>query len=843
MTRSKWSISLCIAFLFSTLVQSRPGAPVAAQEPKPHKQVGVDFYGDPLPAGVSARMGTVRLRQGEWTGSIVLSPNGKTLASSDDSSVCLWDVTTGRLLNRFSGPRHSYRTLAFTPDGTNLVAMEIARPQSNLRRWDVATGKELPKLKTAHGGSLVAFTSDGKRLLGKGDKAIYLWDAATGTQIQQFQPPTDPVGSVALSRDGKTVAATGYSSSFKVSTSVYLWDVATGKQHRSLDGHEAGASCVAFAPDGTTLLAADEKHIFRWDWAGGKLLGRTPRAGGRSPAVFSPDGTVLAAEDFYLNTLWDVGAGNKVCDLEFPKGSGAGGTIGGYRFAFSPDGKIVAKRSYNNLILLWETATGKLLHRYEAHANAVEHVAVAPDGQTLASSARQEGESFVWELATGKPLFRVPHRATGFVQTPVGPALVTADNKLGLWEAATGKEVLGFPMVFDKAEGHVACLAIAADGRSVAAGHRDGRVSFWDLKTGKRLRQFQVHPIRVDPDGVRSAASVSPLVLAPDGRTFVCGNDYDQITVVNAATGKLLHQFRSRPVARCLVVSPDGKTLASTGPSNAQVIQLWELATGKERLQVGDKCDAFHALAFSADGRTLISGGADATIRFWDTATGKEVGRLPGHYEPVTALALLPNGQGFVSGSADSTLLVWHNIPRRSENRLLSLTVPELEALWTDLAGEDAAKAYRAIHRLVTAGAQAVSFLTPRLSPVVPPDPRQLAQWIAELDDDNFTIRQKASAALEKLGDVAGPALRKALDDKPSLEAQRRVERVLALVDELSMPAATLRVWRALETLEAIGNPEARRVLEKMAAGAAGARITQGAADALGRLDRLTGGN
>ncbi|MCI0378431.1 MAG: hypothetical protein L0215_12550, partial [Gemmataceae bacterium] len=285
------------------------------------------------------------------------------------------------------------------------------------------------------------------------------------------------------------------------------------------------------------------------------------------------------------------------------------------------------------------------------------------------------------------------------------------------------------------------------------------------------------------------------------------------------------------------------KTLASTGPSNAQVIQLWELATGKERLQVGDKCDAFHALAFSADGRTLISGGADATIRFWDTATGKEVGRLPGHYEPVTALALLPNGQGFVSGSADSTLLVWHNIPRRSENRLLSLTVPELEALWTDLAGEDAAKAYRAIHRLVTAGAQAVSFLTPRLSPVVPPDPRQLAQWIAELDDDNFTIRQKASAALEKLGDVAGPALRKALDDKPSLEAQRRVERVLALVDELSMPAATLRVWRALETLEAIGNPEARRVLEKMAAGAAGARITQGAADALGRLDRLTGGN
>src|SRR5262249_29703753 len=152
---------------------------------------------------------------------------------------------------------------------------------------------------------------DGNGLLGFGERTIHLWDFATGKPLRQFQAPVERFRYVALSPDGKTLAATAQASSFKVSTSVYLWEVASGKALPSLDGHDEGAYCVAFAPDGKTLVAADPKNNYRWEFPSGKLLGRFPRAAGQAPAAFSPDRTILVAEDFAadnfaVDNLWAV---------------------------------------------------------------------------------------------------------------------------------------------------------------------------------------------------------------------------------------------------------------------------------------------------------------------------------------------------------------------------------------------------------------------------------------------------------------------------------------------------------------------------------------------------------
>src|SRR5262249_18281440 len=235
----------------------------------------------PLPTGARARMGATRLR------SLAISPDGKTVAAADEYTICLWDHHSGRLLHRFLGRNAPLPTVLFSTDGALLVALENIRPQSILRRWETATGKELPPRPIAEGGSLVAFTPDGKGILSKGaQQTIHLWDAATGKSIRQFQAPTDHVGHVALSPDGKTLAATGCSSTSKLSTAVYRWDVLSGKALPALDGHQEGACCVAFVPDGKTLAVADAKNTYRWELPTGKLLGRAPRAGTRAPAAF-----------------------------------------------------------------------------------------------------------------------------------------------------------------------------------------------------------------------------------------------------------------------------------------------------------------------------------------------------------------------------------------------------------------------------------------------------------------------------------------------------------------------------------------------------------------------------
>jgi hypothetical protein len=165
-----------------------------------------------------------------------------------------------------------------------------------------------------------------------------------------------------------------------------------------------------------------------------------------------------------------------------------------------------------------------------------------------------------------------------------------------------------------------------------------------------------------------------------------------------------------------------------------------------------------------------------------------------------------------------------------------------LEQLWAELATADPVKAERVMARLVARPAQTVRFLRKHLRPV-PVDAGRVAQWLAELDSDQYEIRQRATHALEGLSEAVEPDLRKALAGKPSLEARRRIERLLKQVrgERLSPSEQRRRAVSAIEVLERIGNTEARGVLAALARGAPAAALTVDAKGALERLVRVKG--
>jgi hypothetical protein len=154
------------------------------------------------------------------------------------------------------------------------------------------------------------------------------------------------------------------------------------------------------------------------------------------------------------------------------------------------------------------------------------------------------------------------------------------------------------------------------------------------------------------------------------------------------------------------------------------------------------------------------------------------------------------------------------------------------------LASQDAAKAYRAIGALGVAPEKAIRFLAKRMRPITRPDDKQLAGWIAELDSLVFADREKATHELERLGEVAEPWLRKALASEPSPEVRRRVEALLNKLQGAITSPETLRSVRAIEALEHIANPEARKVLQSLTSGAPEARLTHEAKAAVQRLER-----
>jgi hypothetical protein len=213
----------------------------------------------------------------------------------------------------------------------------------------------------------------------------------------------------------------------------------------------------------------------------------------------------------------------------------------------------------------------------------------------------------------------------------------------------------------------------------------------------------------------------------------------------------------------------------------------------------------------------------------------KELTRLKGHQGEVTALAFAPDGKTLVSGSADFTLLVWDVSHLDKPAPMLELPPKKLDALWTDLAAVDARNAFQAIHVLARASKQSVPFLNDHLKPATL-DPQRIAKLVADLDSEQFKTRKNAGDDLEKLGELAEPALRKALEGNPTLEIKKRIEPMLEKIAAQVLSSEQVRGIRGVEVLELAGTPEAKQVLEALAKGAPGARLTQEAKASLERL-------
>lgn len=156
----------------------------------------------------------------------------------------------------------------------------------------------------------------------------------------------------------------------------------------------------------------------------------------------------------------------------------------------------------------------------------------------------------------------------------------------------------------------------------------------------------------------------------------------------------------------------------------------------------------------------------------------------------------------------------------------------KLEALWTDLASDDRAKAWRAALTLATAPKDALTLFKARLKPVTV-DEDYLAKRIRQLDSDEFEVRERASEELKEAGEVAVPLLKKALENTSSAEVRRRIEELL---EPVRLAMASSRSARAVLVLETIGNEDARKLLEALARGRTAAALTQAAKAALGRM-------
>src|SRR6185437_8091297 len=290
------------------------GEPPASNPPR------TDRYGDPLPPGVIARLGTIRLRHFGRAFDVAFSPDGKVLASvGEDRRIRLWNAATGRPLRELPGHPGWVRSIAFSPTGKYLVFTRPGAPTGKMEPtdpiciWDIAAGKVIRTWTVTASPYSGTFSPDGRTLalatnewiartgaklgeknIGKNRSFISLWETATGKELWHTPGRPQPLFSIAFSPDGKTLVSGGVQSDPEKGEGhgeIKLWDASTGKELRDLPGPASRVSYVRFSPDGKYLLSmcGSGLTIF-WDVKaanGPRRVWEVPDNGWN--AAFSPD--------------------------------------------------------------------------------------------------------------------------------------------------------------------------------------------------------------------------------------------------------------------------------------------------------------------------------------------------------------------------------------------------------------------------------------------------------------------------------------------------------------------------------------------------------------------------
>jgi WD40 repeat protein len=547
------------------------------------------------------------------------TPDGTMLiAAGGDGTMTVWDLGTRQEILQFKMPGGGAECLDISPDGKLVAA--TGRDGVYLWPW---TGGEKPvklALKTRR-AMAVQFSPDGK-LLAIGDVgpiAVYLWDLQSAGVVRELEDEAQEffVVAMAFTPDGKTLATPSGRGNLATppgrrEKAILLWDTTSGKVVRRLDAAPMDPGRLAISRDGRWLAATDlvlrRKKV--WDLATGEELGRQfiGHEGTVSGVRFSPDGrSIITASDDGTVRVWNPTTGQQQRVLRHNK------WVRGV--AVAPDGKWIASNSLDNTVRLWDMATGKEVYRLPGHGRMGGHrpVAFTPDSRRFYSWGDDDAYLRVWDVATGKAI-----REFAICPTDVKPA--EKDRKPGrradpferwtmmsqdavfapegklfaldygravyLFDVETGQEIRKVSM-----EVGMRPFAISRDGKHLAVAVSGAEPTRTPLASGGFINEYPNESSLVLLDLASgketwrqplTGRSSRQLSFSPDGKHLLVGMNMDppssQIRILEAATGKTLHTIENVPSIGwrdSLVLSPEGKRLACAVNST---VLVWDLS-------------------------------------------------------------------------------------------------------------------------------------------------------------------------------------------------------------------------------------------------------------------------
>ncbi|BAZ16410.1 WD-40 repeat-containing protein [Calothrix sp. NIES-4071] len=568
--------------------------------------------------------------------SVTFSPDQKLLATGGmDGQIRLWNVADSTQILAWQAHDDWIRCVAFSSDGKLIASCGNDRA---VRIWDSESAKCLKIFRGHTDWVWSVYFVLGKRLVvsASSDRTAKVWSLDLEVCIYTFHEPDREVWSFAFSNNGKTLATGGASS-------IRLWNVWTNKCLKTFDENSTRVRTLAFSPDGKTLVgSSDNQSIKAWDVKSGKCLLRVKTAptGAIWAVKFSQSGKTVISCGTDKIQLWNLENGEPLRTFHEPH----------HRIrslAYSPDQKMIAVGSDDQLVRLWDTQTGEAIKTFQGYSNRIWSVAVNPVPQ-----------QDIICLASGSD-----------------------DGNIRLWNAATGECY----QTLSGHQGRIRHVSFSPDGALLASASHDRTIKLWDVSTGTCLKTWRGHT-----DWVWS-------VIFQNNHTLISASDDHTIRLWDTHTNQsqILENLETEWMW-AIALSPHTETLATAG--TGETINFWDIHTRKCLTSLKGHTHRLRAITFNENGKLIASSSDDFSIRLWNVETQQCLQLFWGHTGEIRALTFIPASDNtpsiLISASDDATIRLWDTktgcfkVLTGHQNRIWSLCYSEqLDILFS--CGED----------------------------------------------------------------------------------------------------------------------------------------------------------